>query len=444
MGSVLLKNAVITNRGKTFRGYIGVRGAFIAEVSEGEPSPDTEAGYDEVRDLDGARVIPGVIDDQVHFRDPGLTHKGDIKSESRAALAGGVTSFMDMPNTNPQTVTLEALADKHATAEKDSAVNWSFFLGATNDNLDVLRSAPYFMIPGIKVFLGSSTGNMLVNDDKQLDAIFSLGRIVAVHSEDEAIIARNTAIAREKYGDDVPVAEHPNIRSREACVVSTRRAIERARRLDTRLHLLHLSTADETAMLSDIPLEEKKITAEVCAHHLWFCDEDYARLGAKIKCNPAVKTRADRDALRAAVNDGCIDIVATDHAPHLPEEKQGGALKAASGLPLVQFSLPMMLEMAKEGIFTVEKVVNMMCHRPATLYGIDRRGFLDSGCYADITIVRETPFEVTPEIIQSKCKWSPLEGHRFPVTVEEVLINGATAWRAGEYCEHLSMPLRYK
>ncbi len=443
MSKIYFGGLVVTGSG-SFPGYIGVEGDRIAVVGEGAPSEELLRSFSESENLKGKWILPGVIDDQVHFRDPGLTHKADMESESRAALAGGVTSFMDMPNTNPQTVTVEAWENKMKRAAEASYANYAFFIGATKDNIAELEKADYSKIPGVKLFLGASTGNMLVDDEEALDEIFSLGRLVAIHSEDEETIRRNAAAARERYGDDVPVTEHPNIRSSEACVKSTRRAIERAERLGTRLHILHLSAADEAEMLQRGDLESKKITAEACVHHLWFTDADYERLGSRIKWNPAVKTASDRDALRQAANDGRIDVVATDHAPHLLSEKEGGALKAASGGPFVQFSLPAMLELAREGVFTKEKVVELMCENPARLFGVRDRGFLRKGAYADMVIVDpEQPFKVTKEKILSKCGWSPIEGETLSHSVVKTILNGAEAYSEGLFAPRSARALEF-
>lgn len=450
MTDILFINALIVNEGKTIKGFLATEGERITAVGEGKPETSLTAEAKEVVDLEGKMLLPGCIDDQVHFRDPGLTHKGDIETESRAALAGGVTSFMDMPNCKPPTVSVEAWEQKMKRAEDVSAVNWSFWIGATDSNIDELRKADYSRIPGVKVFLGASTGNMLVSDEEALDAIFSLPSIVAVHSEDEATIASNKARFLAEYGEGrIPIKCHPLIRSTDACAVSTARAIERARRLGTRLHLLHVSTAEEARMLTSEPLADKKITAEVCVHHLWFTDCDYDRLGARIKWNPAVKTESDREELRKAVLDGRIDIVATDHAPHLPSEKEGDALHAASGGPLVQHSLQMMLELCREGVLFHEDVVSLMAHRPAELFHIEDRGYLRSGYYADLVVVNpDADTEVAPANILTKCGWSPLEGVRLHNTVEQVFVNGSKAYSSADgshtFLPHTSKPLRFK
>lgn len=447
MHDTLLYNALIVNEGRRAEGYVVIDGEMILATGEGNPPAGLADSCRDVIDLGGAMLLPGVIDDQVHFRDPGLTHKADLSTESRAAVAGGVTSYMDMPNTKPPTVTIEAVTDKLRHASEVSVANYSFFLGATNDNIDQLLDCDYSRVPGVKLFLGSSTGNMLVDEEETLTRIFrDVPALIAIHSEDEATIRAN----REKYiaelGEDVPVTCHPLIRSREACVVSTRRAIERAKRYDTRLHVLHVSTADEVAMFSDKPLAGKRITSEVCVHHLWYSDADYTTLGTRVKMNPAVKTDADREALREGLRDGRIDIVATDHAPHLLSEKEGNALTAASGAPMVQFSLPVMLELADRGVFTTELVVEKMCHAPAKLYRIDRRGYIRPGYYADLAIVSQnTPYTVTDDMVLSRCGWTPLDGTVLHNRVIMTFVNGKRVYNAGAIDESVKgMELRYK
>ena len=435
---ILLHNADIVNEGERFHGYILVEGETIACVGHGDPDEAVRASCHECTDLGGCLAIPGVIDDQVHFRDPGLTHKGDIFTESRAAVAGGVTTYMDMPNVVPPTTTIELLEAKYRRAADASWANYSFFIGATNDNIDTLLDVDYSRTCGVKAFLGSSTGNMLVNDEDALHRLFAeVPALIAVHSEDEATIAANRARYVAERGDDLPVEYHPLIRNAEACYVSTARAVERAARYGTRLHVLHLSSARELPLFDGtLPLECKRITAEVCVHHLWFCDEDYARLGNMIKCNPAIKTAADREALREALKSGVIDIVATDHAPHLWSEKQGNCLKAASGMPLVQFSLVAMLEMAHQGVFTVEQVVEKMCHAPARLYRIDRRGFLRRGYHADIAIIDpNAEFTVTQHDVVSRCGWSPFVGTTFHNRVVKTFVNGSEVYSGGTFSE---------
>lgn len=429
----IIFNGDIANEGKCFRGYIVINDEFIETVAEGEPSAALLSECDERNDVDGALVMPGVIDDQVHFRDPGLTWKADLATESAAAVAGGVTSFMDMPNTKPPTVSLEALEAKNRRASEVSVANYGFFVGATNDNINTLLSVDYRYTPGVKVFLGASTGNMLVNDRNTLKAIYSnVPAIIAIHSEDEALIRRNKDFYQKKYGDNLPVNYHPLIRSTEVCYKSTARAVEMAHKYGTYLHVLHLSTARELELFENIPLEQKRITAEACVHHLWFTDGDYAKYGNLIKWNPAVKTWEDRAALRAALTSGYVDIVATDHAPHLLSEKQGNCLTAASGGPLVQHSLQAMLELERRNVFALDTVVEKMCHAPATLYGIVKRGFLRAGYYADVVVVdRNMPFTVRTENILSKCGWSPFEGVTFHDTVRQTYVNGHLAFDQG-------------
>ncbi len=431
--NTVLYNGWIINEGAKFKGYVAISGQRISSVGHGLPPDEVLDSHARIVDVGEAYILPGAIDDQVHFRDPGLTHKGDISTESIAALAGGVTSFMDMPNTKPPTVTLDALNDKMKRAKECSSVNYAFFLGATNDNLEELLKCDYSKVPGVKLFLGSSTGNMLVDNEEALNGIFSeVHAIIAIHSEDEATISRNKEAALAEFGDDVPIKMHPAIRSREACVISTGRAIDRAKRFGSRLHVLHVSTAEEVRMFSVEPLETKKITSEVCVHHLWFSDEDYERLGSRIKMNPAVKSKVDRDALRRGLIEGRIDVVATDHAPHLLSEKEGTALTAVSGAPMVQFSLPLMLEMADKGLFSHELVVEKMCHAPAKLFGIVDRGYIKEGYFADITIVRpNSPYTVSDEMVLSRCGWTPLAGTTLHNRVVATYVNGEEAYMDG-------------
>ncbi|WP_289158724.1 dihydroorotase [uncultured Muribaculum sp.] len=430
---LILFNGTIINENRSFKGYIVIDGELITDVAEGSPDKTLIENATDAIDVKGAYILPGAIDDQVHFRDPGLTHKGDIFTESRAAAAGGVTSFMDMPNTKPPTVSTSDVEWKLAHAANQSAVNYSFFIGATNDNLDELLKCDYSRVPGVKLFLGSSTGNMLVDNEETLNRIFrDVPAIIAIHSEDEATIRENRDKIAHEYNGEVPVRLHPAIRSREACIISTRRAIDRARKYGSRLHVLHVSTAEEIEMFSTEPLDKKLITAEVCAHHLWFSDADYDTIGTRVKMNPAVKTAADRDALRQGLRDGRLDIVATDHAPHLLSEKEGNALTAASGAPMVQFSLPVMLELADRGIFTRELVVDKMCHAPAELYNIDKRGYLRKGYYADIAVVTsDTPYEVTDGMALSRCGWTPLDGTILHNRVVMTFVNGKKVYSHG-------------
>ncbi len=434
IGRTVIYNARLALDATIVPGYLVIDGEFIAEVGEGDVP---EALLDEnntLIDADGRLVMPGVIDEHVHFRDPGLTHKADMISESRAAVAGGVTSFIDMPNTVPATTTVAAVEDKMAHAGEVSSANFSFFIGATNSNIEELLNADYTRIAGVKLFLGSSTGNMLVDSESTVSRIFAeVPALIAVHAEDEAIISANRKKVIEKYGEDAPVELHPLIRSREACVEATRKAVEGARKYNARLHVLHISTEEELSFFSPGPIESKRITAETCPQYLIFTNEQYSGYGSGIKCNPAIKMPEDRVALRSAVADGVIDVVATDHAPHLPEEKIGGALKAVSGMPMIQFSLPVMLTLAAEGAFTTEKVIEVMCHNPAKLYGIDRRGFLRPGYYADVVLVDDQcePYTVTSDMILSKCGWTPLEGAPLGAKVDITWVNGEVVWRYG-------------
>lgn len=396
----------------------------------------------ELIDATGCFVLPGVIDDHVHFREPGLTHKADIDSESAAAAAGGVTSYMDMPNCVPQTTSLEALDEKLTLAHEKSHVNYSFFFGATNDNVGLFEKLDAHRIPGIKLFMGSSTGNMLVDKEQSLNTIFKtvakMNIPVMAHCEDTAIINANMARAKAEYGDDPDVSLHSEIRSGEACFESTSLAVRLAVRHNARLHVAHLSTAKEVALIKEVNagvknIADKRITAEAVSGHLLFTADDHATLGAKIKINPAIKTSADRDALRHAVADGTIDIIATDHAPHLLSEKQGGCCKAASGMPMVQFSLVAMLGLVDEGILTIGRLVQLMCHNPAVLFGIRNRGFIRRGYKADLVIVRpSSPWSVTADCIRSKCGWSPVEGMTFSWRVERTICNGHTVFADGK------------
>jgi dihydroorotase len=396
---ILIHNATIINEGHSYRGSVLIEGENISKIFP-EYVPEYVLNHSEkVIDAEGLYLIPGVIDDQVHFRDPGLTHKGDIFTESRAAVAGGVTSFMDMPNTRPQTITIEALQAKFEMASQKSVANYSFYLGATNDNIKELLKADAKSVCGIKVFMGASTGNMLVDNENALQRIFAeVDMLIATHCEKEEIIRRNVEFYRNKFGENIPIEYHPIIRSEEACYQSSAQAVELAYKYGSRLHVLHLSTAHEMSLFDKTPVENKKITAEVCVHHLWFSDADYGRLGTKIKWNPAIKSVADRDALREALKDGKLDVVATDHAPHLLSEKEGGCLNAASGGPLVQHSLQLMLELAAQGVFSKEFVVEKMCHAPAKLFRIKNRGFIREGYRADIVLINPNKtFTVTTD-----------------------------------------------
>ena len=432
MNKILIKNARIVNEGRMFKGAVLIDRDKIEEVYE-EAVPVAASGV-QVIDAEGKLLLPGAIDDQVHFREPGLTHKGDIASESRAAVAGGITSFMDMPNTKPQTTSIADLEWKLQRGAETSLANYSFFFGGTNDNMDEIRKLDRSRVPGLKLFLGSSTGNMLVDKKESLERIFGeADMLIAIHAEKEEVIKRNIAYYTDMYGEDLDISFHSKIRSEEACYASSSEAVELATRLNSRLHILHLSTAKELTLLSnEIPLSEKKITGEVCVHHLWFHDGDYAKFGNRIKWNPSIKTLADRTALREAVNNNTIDIVATDHAPHLLSEKEGSCLKAASGGPLIQHSLIVMLELAMEGRFTYEKVVEKMAHMPAELFHVDRRGYIRPGYYADLVLVdpKET-WTVAKDNILYKCGWSPFEGYTFHHAVWKTFVNGQLAYTDG-------------
>ena len=435
----LIHKATIINEGTSFTGSVLLEGERITRIFTGDVPEAVLNACRQVIDARGLYLIPGVIDDQVHFREPGLTHKGDLSTESRAAVAGGVTSFMEMPNTNPQTVTLSALEQKMEMAAGKSVANFSFYLGATNENIAELKKTDPKKVCGVKVFMGASTGNMLVDDEKTLRRIFAeVDALIATHSEKEEIIRENSESFRKKFGEDVPVSFHPQIRSAEACYRSSAQAIELADRYGSRLHVLHLSTAREMGLFSRAPLAEKKITAEVCVHHLWFSDEDYDRLGALIKWNPAVKTADDRQALREALLQGKLDVVATDHAPHLLSEKEGGALRAASGGPLVQHSLQVMMELARQGNYLKEFVVEKMCHAPARLFRVKERGFIREGYFADLVLIDPAkPYTVTPENLLYKCGWSPFEGETFGCTVTKTFVNGQLVYEDGKVAENL-------
>lgn len=433
----LIHKATLINEGRSFIGSVLVEGERISKVFEGEVPENVLQQCCEIIDARGLYLIPGVIDDQVHFRDPGLTHKGDIYTESRAAVAGGVTSFMEMPNTNPQTVTLDALRGKFDLAAQKSIANYSFYLGATNDNIKELIKVDKRNVCGVKVFMGASTGNMLVDNAKTLQRIFAeVDSLIATHCEKEEIIRDNIGVYKKQFGEDIPIQYHPLIRSEEACYRSSVQAVGLADKYGSRLHVLHLSTAREMSLFSSSPVKDKKITSEVCVHHLWFTDEDYARLGARIKWNPAVKTRADRDALRSALKSGKLDIVATDHAPHLLSEKEGGCLKAASGGPLVQHSLQVMLELSLQGLYSKEFVVEKMCHAPADLFQVKGRGFIREGYFADLVLINpDRPYAVGKDNILYKCGWSPFEGEIFRHSIEKTFVNGNLVFDNGHIVE---------
>jgi dihydroorotase len=442
---ILIHKATIINEGCSCTGSVLIENDLITEVYRAEDVPEHILNKAKIIDANGLWLLPGVIDDQVHFREPGLTHKGDIASESRAAIAGGVTSFMEMPNTKPPTITLDLLEQKFEIGANTSYANYSFYLGATNENLAELKKADPKQIPGVKVFMGSSTGNMLVDDKKVLQAIFAeVDMLIATHCEKEEIIRENIAKYKAQFGEDVPIQYHPLIRSAEACYRSSAEAVELADKYQSRLHILHLSTEKEIGLFDIKPLTEKKITGEVCVHHLWFSDEDYSKYGTRIKWNPAVKTRQDRGALMQGLLKGKLDIIATDHAPHLLEEKQGGALKAASGGPLVQHSLQMMLELAKKGKISKEQVVTKMCHAPSIMFQVHKRGFIRKGYYADLVLVNPSkPYTITQDNILYKCKWSPLEGETMSATIEKTFLNGKIAFENGTVNEVRGERLRF-
>jgi len=421
---ILIRNATIVNEGRQFTGFVILSGQQIASVGEGDTVP--EGNYD-VIDATGLLLLPGVIDCHVHFREPGVTQKADLSTESRAAVAGGVTSFFEMPNTQPQTVTLDLLEQKMALAAEKSLANYSFFLGASNDNINEIVNADPHTVCGVKVFFGASTGNMLVDKMSTLEEIFKRSPVpVAAHCEDETIIRANSETMRLKYGEDVPVEMHPVIRNSEACFRSSELAVMLAKKYNTRLHITHLSTEAELSLLDNtLPLDQKRITAEVCTHYLWFCDEDYARLGTKLKVNPAIKSAADRAALLQGLLDNKVDIVSTDHAPHLAGEKENTYFKAPSGTPLVQHSLPAMLQMVKQGKIELTTMVEKMCHAPAICYGIEKRGFIRPGYFADLVLVNpDSKITVQKDNILYKCGWSVFEGTTFDAQVEKTFVNG--------------------
>ena len=429
MNTVLIKNAKIVNEGTIFEGDVLIENEFIVEIAE---SISPKLSNCKIIDAEGSYLIPGAIDDQVHFREPGLTHKGDIASESRAAVAGGITSYIEQPNTVPNAVTQETLEEKYQIAAKTSYANYSFMMGGTNDNLEEILKTNPRNVAGLKLFLGSSTGNMLVDSSESLEKIFSNTKLlIAVHSEDETTVKENLELYKLQFGDDIPVKFHPEIRSVEACYKSTVKIIDLAKRTGARLHVFHLSTAKELDLFTNkIPLEEKQITAEVCIHHLWFSDEDYATKGNLIKWNPAVKSSDDRKALWEALLDDRIDVIATDHAPHTLEEKQQVYTKAPSGGPLVQHAVVAMFEANHQGKISVEKIVEKMCHNPAKIFKIEKRGFIKVGFYADLVIVNPgLPWSVKKENILAKCGWSPFEGYTFKSRITHTFVNGELVYQ---------------
>tara|TARA_R110002049_G_scaffold70608_6_gene182368 strand:+ start:2274 stop:3620 length:1347 start_codon:yes stop_codon:yes gene_type:complete len=431
----LIKNANIVNEGSIFTGDILIEGEFIKEINDSISAKSADV---HVFDAEGKYVLPGAIDDQVHFREPGLTHKGNIETESRAAIAGGITSFIEMPNTNPQTTTIEKLEEKFEIASKTSFANYSFMFGGTNDNLEEILKVDSKTVAGLKLFLGSSTGNMLVDDPKVLEKIFkSTDMVISVHCEDEATIKKNFQEHLDKFGDNIPIKYHPIIRSEEACYLSSSKAIELAKKTGARLHVFHLSTGKETKMFTNkIPLKDKKITAEVCIHHLWFNDKDYDKKGTYIKWNPAVKTEKDRLQLWEALLDGRIDVIATDHAPHTIDEKNNLYTGAPSGGPLVQHALPAMLEMYHKGKISIEKIVEKMCHNPAILFQVEKRGYIKEGYFADLVLVDlNNPWTVNKANILYKCGWSPFEGTSFKSRITHTFLNGSLVYQNAKFSD---------
>ncbi len=431
----LIHRARVVNEGRIYMGWVLIDSDSIAECGEGEaPARLLDNAGITVTDARERLLMPGMIDTHVHFREPGMTDRADICSESHAAVAGGVTSFIDMPNTRPATTTLEAFEDKMARAAEVSTANYGFFIGATASNISTLLTADYSRIAGVKVFMGSSTGDMIMSDPAMLERVFAeVPALIAVHAEDEELLGQRRRAVTERYGEELPIEFHPVIRSHEVCLSASRRAVELARRLGTRLHLCHVSTADELQLLTPGPASGKRITAETCPQYLIFSDEQYAMLGARIKCNPAIKHACDRDALRRALRDGLIDTIATDHAPHLMEQKRGTALTAASGMPSVQFALPVLLEMVNEGIFTLPLIVEKYAHAPAEIFGIEKRGFIRPGYRADLVLADDDcePYTITDAQAVSRCGWTPYSGLSLNTRVDITWVNGRMAYRHG-------------
>ena len=435
MGLTLIKNAKIVNEGTILEGDVLIDGEFIVDI---DTSISSKSANTKVIDAEGKYLIPGAIDDQVHFREPGLTRKATIETESRAAIAGGITSFIEMPNTVPQATTQELLEQKFEIASQSSYANYSFMFGGTNDNLEELMKTDPKNVAGIKLFLGSSTGDMLVDNEEILEKIFSSTKmLIAVHCEDEATIKANLESYLEQYGEDIPIEMHPKIRSEQACYLSSSKAIKLAKKTGARLHVFHLSTAKETSLFTNkIPLEKKKITAEVCVHHLWFDESDYKEKGTYIKWNPAVKTAEDKEGLWKALLDDRIDVIATDHAPHTKEEKNQVYTKAPSGGPLVQHALPALLKAHRQGKISIEKIVEKMCHNPSKIFHIEKRGFIKKGFYADLVLVDiASPWTVTKENILYKCGWSPFEGTTFYSKITHTFVNGNLVYKLGKFKE---------
>lgn len=435
MSSILITNANIVNEGSIICGDVLIKNGIISKISSQINSPSNIT-----IDASGKHLLPGIIDDQVHFREPGLTHKGNIYTESRAAVAGGVTSFMEMPNTIPNTLTQELLEEKYALASKNSLANYSFYMGASNDNIEELLKTKPKNVCGIKIFMGSSTGNMLVDNKKMLENIFSQSpMLIATHCEDEVIIRNNIQIFKQRFGEEIPIKFHPEIRSAEACFKSSEFAVDLAKKYNTRLHILHISTAKELALFSSTtPLKDKRITSEACIHHLWFDESDYEKLGTLIKWNPAIKSVKDKEALFNAVLSNAIDVVATDHAPHTLEEKNSTYLKAPSGGPLIQHSLVAMLEFYHQKKISLEKIVEKMCHSPAICFQVEKRGFIREDYWADLVLVDlNNSWQVNKSNILYACKWSPFEGKSFRSKVTHTFVNGHLAYRDGTFDESL-------
>ncbi len=430
--SYLIKNARIVNEGKVIEGDVLIEAGRIAKI---DSSIGPKSANVNVIDAEGKYLIPGIIDDQVHFREPGLTHKGDLYSESRAAVAGGITSFMEQPNTKPAATTVEELEKKYQRAAQVSLANYSFNMGASNDNLEELKKVSKRDVAAIKIFMGSSTGNMLVDQQKTLEGIFQLDHQLITHCEDEQTIRTNLEKAKQQYGEDIPMSMHPVIRSEEACYLSSSTAVELAKEYNSRLHVFHISTAKETELFTNkIPLAEKRITAEVCVHHLWFDDSQYESKGSHIKWNPAVKQASDRDGLWKALLDGRLDVVATDHAPHTLEEKSNKYLNAPSGGPLVQHALPAMMERVHDGVWDIQTMVEKMCHNPAILFRMEDRGYIREGYHADIVLLEPNrPWKVSKDNILYKCQWSPFEGTVFKSKVTHTFVNGHLAFKEGNF-----------
>jgi dihydroorotase len=436
LNRLLITNARLINEGETRDADVLIDGERISKIAS-SIAPDEGV---EVIDAAGRLLMPGMIDDQVHFREPGLTNKGDLATESAAAVAGGITSFMDMPNVNPQTTTRQALADKYAIAEHRCTANYGFYLGATNRNIEEIKNLEVGEGCGIKVFMGASTGDMLVDDPVALERIFQHAPVMVVtHCEHSPTIWDNEARARAEYGDSVPMSEHPSIRSAAACLKSSGFAVDMARRFDALLHVLHLTTAIEMALFSKAHRSDKRITAEVCVHHLWFDESRYEDLGTRIKCNPAIKAASDREALVKALNEGRIDVIATDHAPHTANEKKQGYFKAPAGLPLVQHALLVLFDLAARGEISHDLIVDRACHAPADLFGVRERGYVREGWFADLVIVDpEKPFKVEKSNLLCKCHWSPFEGHEFSSTIDTTIVNGEVVYRDGELTKNIA------